>query len=111
MRGPEWMRNGALLRLLISGFGVRVPDGAPTPFLSALRPGVTGSVGTPAGRRATPTAAGVLALHRQLSHHRREPGVVEVLECELFAQQPGGRSTTRREAKLAVVDYLQSFYT
>ncbi len=29
MHGPEWAPNGVWLRLLISGFGVRVPDGAP----------------------------------------------------------------------------------
>lgn len=32
------------------------------------------------------------------------------LECELFDQQPGGRFESRREAKLAVFDYLESFY-
>ncbi len=32
------------------------------------------------------------------------------LECELFDQQPAGRFTTRREAKLAVFDYLEAFY-
>jgi putative transposase len=32
------------------------------------------------------------------------------LECELFDQQPGGRFQTRREAKLAVFDYLETFY-
>ena len=32
------------------------------------------------------------------------------LECELFDQQPGGRSQTRREAKLAGFDYLETFY-
>jgi putative transposase len=32
------------------------------------------------------------------------------LECELFDQQPRGRFATRREAKLAVVDYLETFY-
>jgi putative transposase len=32
------------------------------------------------------------------------------LECELFDQQPGGRFETRREAKLAVFDYLEGFY-
>ena len=32
------------------------------------------------------------------------------LECELFDQQPGGRFETRREAKLAVFDYLEAFY-
>ena len=32
------------------------------------------------------------------------------LECELFDQQPGGRFSTRREAKLAVFDYLETFY-
>jgi putative transposase len=32
------------------------------------------------------------------------------LECELFDQQPGGRFETRREAKLAVFDYLETFY-
>ncbi len=30
------------------------------------------------------------------------------LECELFDQQPGGRFETRREAKLAVFDYLEA---
>ena len=32
------------------------------------------------------------------------------LECELFDQQAGGRFATRREAKLAVFDYLEAFY-
>ena len=32
------------------------------------------------------------------------------LECELFDQQPSGRFQTRREAKLAVFDYLETFY-
>ena len=32
------------------------------------------------------------------------------LECELFDQQPGSRFETRREAKLAVFDYLETFY-
>ena len=32
------------------------------------------------------------------------------LECELFDQQPGGRFETRRQAKLAVFDYLEAFY-
>ena len=32
------------------------------------------------------------------------------LECELFDQQPGGRFETRREAMLAVFDYLEAFY-
>ena len=32
------------------------------------------------------------------------------VECELFDQQPGGRFTTRRVAKLAVFDYLETFY-
>ena len=32
------------------------------------------------------------------------------LECELFDQQPAGRFATRREAKLAVFDYLETFY-
>ena len=32
------------------------------------------------------------------------------LECELFDQQPGGRFQTRREAKLAVFGYLETFY-
>ena len=32
------------------------------------------------------------------------------LECELFDAQPGGRFTTRRQAKLAVFDYLETFY-
>ena len=32
------------------------------------------------------------------------------LECELFDQQTGGRFGTRREAKLAVFDYLETFY-
>ena len=32
------------------------------------------------------------------------------LECELFDQQPGGRSHTRRDAKLAVFDFLEAFY-
>nr|WP_222273294.1 IS3 family transposase [Modestobacter marinus] len=36
--------------------------------------------------------------------------VFATLECELFDQQPAGRFTTRREAKLAVFDYLETFY-
>jgi putative transposase len=36
--------------------------------------------------------------------------VFATIECELFDQQPGGRFTTRREAKLAVFDYLETFY-
>ncbi len=32
------------------------------------------------------------------------------IECELFDQQPHGRFETRREAKLAVFDYLETFY-
>jgi putative transposase len=36
--------------------------------------------------------------------------VFATLECELFDQQPGGRFGTRREAKLAVFDYLETFY-
>ncbi len=32
------------------------------------------------------------------------------LECELFDQQPGDRFQTRREAKLAVFDFLETFY-
>jgi transposase InsO family protein len=37
-------------------------------------------------------------------------GLIATLECELFDQQPGGRFATRREAKLAVFDYLETFY-
>ena len=36
--------------------------------------------------------------------------VFATLECELFDQQPGGRFATGREAKLAVFDYLETFY-
>jgi putative transposase len=36
--------------------------------------------------------------------------VFATIECELFDQQPGGRFTTRREAKLAVFDFLETFY-
>jgi putative transposase len=36
--------------------------------------------------------------------------VFATLECELFDQQPGGRFTSRQEAKLAVLDYLETFY-
>jgi putative transposase len=32
------------------------------------------------------------------------------IECELFDQQPGGRFESRRGAKLAVFDYLETFY-
>ncbi len=32
------------------------------------------------------------------------------LECELFDSQPGGRFQTRRDAKLAVFDFLETFY-
>ena len=36
--------------------------------------------------------------------------VFATLECELFDQQPGGRFSSRHEAKLAVFDYLETFY-
>ncbi len=36
--------------------------------------------------------------------------VFATLECELFDQQPGGRFTSHHEAKLAVFDYLETFY-
>ena len=36
--------------------------------------------------------------------------VFATLECELFDQQPHGRFATRREAKLAVFDNLETFY-
>lgn len=36
--------------------------------------------------------------------------VFATLECELFDRQIAGRFTTRREAKLAVFDYLETFY-
>jgi putative transposase len=36
--------------------------------------------------------------------------VFATLECELVDLQPGGRFATRREAKLAVLDYLETFY-
>ena len=36
--------------------------------------------------------------------------VFATLECELFDQQPGGRFDSRHEAKLAVFDYLETFY-
>lgn len=36
--------------------------------------------------------------------------VFATLECELFDQQPGGRFTSRHEAKLAVFDFLETFY-
>ena len=36
--------------------------------------------------------------------------VFATLECELFDQQPGGRFTSRHEAKLAVFDYLEAYY-
>jgi len=36
--------------------------------------------------------------------------VFATLECELFDQQPGGRFNSRHEAKLAVFDYLETFY-
>jgi putative transposase len=36
--------------------------------------------------------------------------VFATLECELFDQQPGGRFQTRRQAKLAVFDFLETFY-
>ena len=32
------------------------------------------------------------------------------LEKELFDRQPHGRFTSHREAKLAIFDYLESFY-
>ena len=32
------------------------------------------------------------------------------LECQLFDQQPRGRFQTRRDAKLAVFDFLEAFY-
>ena len=36
--------------------------------------------------------------------------VFATLECELFDAQPGGRFTSRREAKLAVFDFIETFY-
>ena len=36
--------------------------------------------------------------------------VFATIECELFDQQPHGRFATRRQAKLAVFDYLETFY-
>ncbi|WP_081448793.1 IS3 family transposase [Geodermatophilus obscurus] len=36
--------------------------------------------------------------------------VFATLECELFYQQPDGRFATRREAELAVFDYLETFH-
>ena len=36
--------------------------------------------------------------------------VFATLECELFDQQPGGRFSSRHEAKLAVFDFLETFY-
>ena len=36
--------------------------------------------------------------------------VFATLWCELLDQQPGGRFATRRQAKLAGFDYLESFY-
>ncbi len=36
--------------------------------------------------------------------------VFATLECELFDQQPGGRFISRHEAKLAVFDFLETFY-
>jgi hypothetical protein len=36
--------------------------------------------------------------------------VFATLECELFDQQSAGGVATRREAKLAVFDYLETFY-
>ena len=36
--------------------------------------------------------------------------VFATLECELFDQQPGGQFNSRHEAKLAVFDYLETFY-
>jgi putative transposase len=65
------------------------------------------------------------ALERELRRHGALPSMGSVadcfdnalaesvfatLECELFDQQPGGRFGTRREAKLAVFDYLETFY-
>ena len=37
-------------------------------------------------------------------------GMFATLKCELFDLQPAGRFVTRREAKLAVFDYLETFY-
>ncbi len=65
------------------------------------------------------------ALERELRRHRALASMGSVadcfdnalaesafatLECELFDQQPGRRFATRREAKLAVFDYLETFY-
>jgi putative transposase len=36
--------------------------------------------------------------------------VFATIECELFDQQPGGRFNSRHEAKLAIFDYLETFY-
>jgi len=65
------------------------------------------------------------ALERELRRHGALPSMGSVadcfdnalaesvfatLECELFDQQPHGRFATRRQAKLAVFDYLETFY-
>jgi putative transposase len=65
------------------------------------------------------------ALERELRRHGALPSMGSVadcydnalaeslfatIECELFDQQPGGRFQTRRDAKLAVFDYLEAFY-
>ncbi len=42
-------------------------------------------------------------------HNALAESVFATLECELFDQQPGGRFATRREAKLAVFDDLETF--
>ena len=36
--------------------------------------------------------------------------VFATLECELFDSQPRGRFSSRHEAKLAVFDFLETFY-
>ena len=36
--------------------------------------------------------------------------VFATIECELFDQQPGGRFASHHEAKLAIFDYLETFY-
>jgi len=50
------------------------------------------------------------AASRTASTNALAESVFATLECELFDQQPGGRFATRREAKLAVFAYLETFY-
>lgn len=59
---------------------------------------------------STQPARKPLELTRFGGHNALAESLFATIECELFDQQPRGRFETRREAKLAVFDYFETFY-